>query len=168
MLAIHHPWYQKPPFWPRWGTPHAPSVQVAPWVGSIVLGIVWWTKQKGELVGSFNEIVLALLFSWDALGPCWTMNSCFIFQVRHYELKRVARRRKFFSLVLLLYRLFAAVLLVWVGTYFLVYTVSVTELTLGRIVGWLEEQGKRWKFIRFGGWDAQFLILFDAATVTNR
>lgn len=63
------------------------------------------------------------------------MNSCFIFQVRHYELKRVARRRKFFSLVLLLYRLFAAVLLVWVGTYFLVYTVSVTELTLGRIVG---------------------------------
>lgn len=54
-------------------------------------------------------------------------------QVRHYKLKRVARRRKFFSLVLLLYRLFAAVLLVWVGTYFLVYTVSVTELILNAV-----------------------------------
>ena len=51
-------------------------------------------------------------------------------QHRHYTLKSVAKRRKFFSFVLLVYRLFAAVLLVWVGTYFLVYTVDVTELSL--------------------------------------
>jgi len=54
-------------------------------------------------------------------------------QVRHYRLKSVARRRKLFSAILLAYRIFAAILLVWVGTFFLVYTVDVTELILNAV-----------------------------------
>ena len=45
----------------------------------------------------------------------------------------MATRRKIFSAFLLLYRLVAAVLLVIVGTTFLVYTVSVTELILNAV-----------------------------------
>ena len=44
-------------------------------------------------------------------------------QVVHYRLRAVAMRRKLFSGLLLLYRLLAAGLLVFVGTFFLVYTV---------------------------------------------
>ena len=44
-------------------------------------------------------------------------------QVTHYRLRTVATKRKIFSAFVLLYRLFAAGLLVFVGTFFLVYTV---------------------------------------------
>ncbi|CAK8991449.1 unnamed protein product [Durusdinium trenchii] len=54
-------------------------------------------------------------------------------QVTHYRLRAVAMRRKLFSGFLLLYRLLAATLLVIVGTTFLVYTVSVTELILNAV-----------------------------------
>jgi len=54
-------------------------------------------------------------------------------QVTHYRLRAVAKRRKLFSAFLLMYRLLAAVLLVVVGTTFLVYTVSVTELILNAV-----------------------------------
>ena len=51
-------------------------------------------------------------------------------KVTHYRIKSMARKRKLVSLLLLFYRLFSAALLVYVGTFFLVYTVSVTELIL--------------------------------------
>ena len=67
-------------------------------------------------------------------------------QVMHYRLQTVATRRKIFSAFVLLYRLLAAGLLVFVGTFFLVYTVpwlmdrcwmwcevSVTELILNAV-----------------------------------
>ena len=67
-------------------------------------------------------------------------------QVTHYRLQTVATRRKIFSAFVLLYRLLAAGLLVFVGTFFLVYTVpwlmdrcwmwcevSVTELILNAV-----------------------------------
>ena len=54
-------------------------------------------------------------------------------EVTHYRLRAVAKRRKLFSAFLLMYRLLAAVLLVVVGTTFLVYTVSVTELILNAV-----------------------------------
>ncbi|CAK9048900.1 Uncharacterized protein SCF082_LOCUS27166 [Durusdinium trenchii] len=54
-------------------------------------------------------------------------------QQKHYRLRSVAARRKLFSLILLIYRLVAAGLLVFVGTFFLVYTVSVTELILNAV-----------------------------------
>lgn len=43
----------------------------------------------------------------------------------HYRLRSVAFQRKIFSALLFGYRLLAAVVLVIVGTFFLVYTVSV-------------------------------------------
>ncbi|CAE7199229.1 unnamed protein product [Symbiodinium microadriaticum] len=51
----------------------------------------------------------------------------------HYRLRGVARSRKVFSAVLFGYRLVAAAVLVFVGTFFLVYTVSVTELILNAV-----------------------------------
>lgn len=54
-------------------------------------------------------------------------------QVVHYRLRAVTFSRKLASGLLLLYRLVAAGLLVMVGTYFLVYTVSVTELILNAV-----------------------------------
>ena len=51
----------------------------------------------------------------------------------HYRLRCVAKRRKVFSAVLFAYRLLAAAVLVFVGTFFLVYTVSVTELILNAV-----------------------------------
>ena len=51
----------------------------------------------------------------------------------HYRLRAVATRRKFASAILLLYRLVAAALLLYVGTNFLVYTVNVTELILNAV-----------------------------------
>ena len=55
-------------------------------------------------------------------------------KVTHYRLKAMGGRRKTLSFVLLLYRLFSAALLVYVGTFFLVYTVDVTELILNATV----------------------------------
>eukprot|EP00434_Breviolum_minutum_P010077 symbB.v1.2.008890.t1/scaffold488.1/size197422/23 len=54
-------------------------------------------------------------------------------QVTHYRLRAVAARRKIASAILLLYRLVAAALLLYVGTNFLVYTVNVTELILNAV-----------------------------------
>eukprot|EP00913_Durusdinium_trenchii_P022105 g20771.t1 len=70
-------------------------------------------------------------------------------QVTYYRLVKVARRRKLASFLLLIYRppgsekgraevvggvpLFAAVILIYVGTFFLVYTVNVTELILNAV-----------------------------------
>ncbi|CAE7710759.1 unnamed protein product [Symbiodinium pilosum] len=54
-------------------------------------------------------------------------------QVTHYKLTAVSRRRKVISAILLLYRLLAAGLLIYVGTFFLVYTVNVTELILNAV-----------------------------------
>eukprot|EP00435_Cladocopium_sp_Y103_P040480 s646_g11.t1 len=54
-------------------------------------------------------------------------------QVTHYRLRAVALRRKIASGFLLLYRLVAAALLLYVGTNFLVYTVNVTELILNAV-----------------------------------
>ncbi|CAJ1368514.1 unnamed protein product [Effrenium voratum] len=54
-------------------------------------------------------------------------------QVTYYKLGSVTRRRKTASALLLVYRLVAAVLLIYVGTFFLVYTVSVTELILNAV-----------------------------------
>lgn len=54
-------------------------------------------------------------------------------KVLHYRLRAVALRRKVFSAVLFGYRLVAAFVLVFVGTFFLVYTVSVTELILNAV-----------------------------------
>lgn len=51
----------------------------------------------------------------------------------HYRLRCVAFRRKVFSTLLFGYRLLAAGVLVFVGTFFLVYTVSVTELILNAV-----------------------------------
>ena len=51
----------------------------------------------------------------------------------HYRLRTVAFRRKVFSALLFGYRLLAAAVLVFVGTFFLVYTVSVTELILNAV-----------------------------------
>ena len=51
----------------------------------------------------------------------------------HYRLRAVATRRKIASTILLLYRLVAAALLLYVGTNFLVYTVNVTELILNAV-----------------------------------
>jgi len=51
----------------------------------------------------------------------------------HYRLRSVAFQRKIFSALLFGYRLLAAVVLVIVGTFFLVYTVSVTELILNAV-----------------------------------
>ena len=48
----------------------------------------------------------------------------------HSRWKAMGGRRKAISFLLLLYRLFSAALLVYVGTFFLVYTVDVTELIL--------------------------------------
>eukprot|EP00435_Cladocopium_sp_Y103_P047400 s633_g13.t3 len=54
-------------------------------------------------------------------------------QVTYYRLVRMARRRKIMSALLLLYRLVAAGFLIYVGTFFLVYTVNVTELILNAV-----------------------------------
>ena len=54
-------------------------------------------------------------------------------KVTHYRLRAVAARRKIASAILLLYRLVAAALLLYVGTNFLVYTVNVTELILNAV-----------------------------------
>lgn len=54
-------------------------------------------------------------------------------KVTHYRLKAMGGRRKAISFLLLLYRLFSAALLVYVGTFFLVYTVDVTELILNAV-----------------------------------
>eukprot|EP00438_Fugacium_kawagutii_P026423 Skav202845 [mRNA] locus=scaffold954:3431:9655:- [translate_table: standard] len=51
----------------------------------------------------------------------------------HYRLRAIPKRRKTYSAILLLYRLAIAVMLLFVGTYFLVYTVSVTELILNAV-----------------------------------
>ncbi|CAE7302044.1 unnamed protein product [Symbiodinium natans] len=49
------------------------------------------------------------------------------------RLTAVSRRRKVISSLLLFYRLVAAGLLIYVGTFFLVYTVNVTELILNAV-----------------------------------
>ncbi|CAK9069374.1 unnamed protein product [Durusdinium trenchii] len=54
-------------------------------------------------------------------------------QVRHYRLRTVAKRRKVFSFCLFTYRVVSAGLLVFVGTFFLVYTFDVTELILNAV-----------------------------------
>ena len=54
-------------------------------------------------------------------------------QVKFYRLVSLPKRRIVMSLVLLLYRLLAAALLIYVGTFFLVYTVNVTELILNAV-----------------------------------
>ncbi|CAJ1371006.1 unnamed protein product [Effrenium voratum] len=54
-------------------------------------------------------------------------------QVTHYRLTSISPMRRACSGMLLLYRLFAAVLLIYVGTVFLVYTVSVTDLILNAV-----------------------------------
>eukprot|EP00434_Breviolum_minutum_P027839 symbB.v1.2.024625.t1/scaffold2345.1/size81736/2 len=54
-------------------------------------------------------------------------------QVTYYRLQKISRRRKIMSFLLLLYRLGAAGLLIYVGTFFLVYTVNVTELILNAV-----------------------------------
>ncbi|CAE7036725.1 unnamed protein product [Symbiodinium sp. CCMP2592] len=54
-------------------------------------------------------------------------------QVTHYRLTAVSRRRKVISALLLAYRMVAAGLLIYVGTFFLVYTVNVTELILNAV-----------------------------------
>ena len=59
--------------------------------------------------------------------------ACGMREVTHYRLRAVAKRRKVFSAFLLMYRLLAAVLLLFVGTTFLVYTVSVTDLILNAV-----------------------------------
>ena len=53
-------------------------------------------------------------------------------QVVHYRLRTVATKRKLFSAFILVYRLAAGVL-VLVGTFFLVYTISVAELILNAV-----------------------------------
>lgn len=54
-------------------------------------------------------------------------------QATHYRLRAMGLRRKIASGLLLAYRLVAAALLVFVGTFFLVYTVNVTELILNAV-----------------------------------
>ena len=54
-------------------------------------------------------------------------------EATHYRVRAVSLSRKVCSFLLLLYRLLAAGLLLWVGTTFLVYTVSVTELILNAV-----------------------------------
>jgi len=54
-------------------------------------------------------------------------------QITHYRLTSITRRRVVASYILLLYRLIAATALIFVGTYFLVYTVNVTELILNAV-----------------------------------
>ncbi|CAE7023986.1 unnamed protein product, partial [Symbiodinium sp. CCMP2456] len=53
--------------------------------------------------------------------------------VTHYRFLSIPYRRKVISSFLLAYRLFAACLLIYVGTFFLVYTVNVTELILNAV-----------------------------------
>ncbi|CAJ1381709.1 unnamed protein product [Effrenium voratum] len=54
-------------------------------------------------------------------------------QVVYYRLVALPRARVIFSAALLLYRFIAALLLIYVGTFFLVYTVNVTELILNAV-----------------------------------
>ncbi|CAJ1450174.1 unnamed protein product [Effrenium voratum] len=54
-------------------------------------------------------------------------------QITHFRLVSVTSRRVLGSYILLIYRLFAAALLIYVGTFFLVYTVNVTELILNAV-----------------------------------
>eukprot|EP00913_Durusdinium_trenchii_P028852 g27053.t1 len=70
-------------------------------------------------------------------------------QVVHYRLRAVTFSRKLASGLLLLYRLVAAGLLVMVGTYFLVYTVSVTELILNAVALGiiLETELRKWRHL---------------------
>lgn len=77
-----------------------------------------------------DKLIFASLWHSWRKKAWWATANSFWLQVRHYRLKTVARRRKIFSAILLAYRLLAAILLVWVGTFFLVYTVDVTELIL--------------------------------------
>lgn len=77
-----------------------------------------------------DKLIFASLWHSWRKKTWWATANPFWLQVRHYRLKTVARRRKIFSAILLAYRLLAAILLVWVGTFFLVYTVDVTELIL--------------------------------------
>eukprot|EP00439_Symbiodinium_sp_Y106_P000480 s8290_g1.t1 len=53
--------------------------------------------------------------------------------VMHYRLMSVSVRRKIASAILLAYRLLAAAALIYVGTFFLVYTIDVTELILNAV-----------------------------------
>ncbi|CAE7235057.1 unnamed protein product, partial [Symbiodinium sp. CCMP2456] len=53
--------------------------------------------------------------------------------VMHYRLISVSGWRKVASAVLLVYRLLAAAALIYVGTFFLVYTIDVTELILNAV-----------------------------------
>lgn len=54
-------------------------------------------------------------------------------QITHLRLVSITNRRVVASYCLLIYRLFAAALLIYVGTFFLVYTIDVTELILNAV-----------------------------------
>ena len=54
-------------------------------------------------------------------------------QATHYRLRTVSMKRKIFSSLLLMYRLVAAGFLLYVGTAFLSYTLSITELILNAV-----------------------------------
>ena len=69
----------------------------------------------------------------DSVSKTVVALSLALWEATHYRLRAVANRRKIFSGFLLMYRLVAAVLLVVVGTTFLIYTVNVTELILNAV-----------------------------------
>ena len=54
-------------------------------------------------------------------------------QATHYRLRAVSLKRKIFSTLLFVYRMVAAGFLLYVGTAFLSYTVSITELILNAV-----------------------------------
>eukprot|EP00435_Cladocopium_sp_Y103_P070734 s1182_g35.t3 len=54
-------------------------------------------------------------------------------QIMHFRLNFVSPGRKLLSSILLIYRLLAAGILVYVGSFFLVYTINVTELILNSV-----------------------------------
>lgn len=134
---------------------HALARWAMPWLCTVVLwlcpvakprsipGRILSHRWRGEVIWVMGFFV-GFLLVWSVLDKSifaslwhfwrkktwWATANPFWLQVRHYRLKAVARRRKIFSAILLAYRLLAAILLVWVGTFFLVYTVDVTELIL--------------------------------------
>ena len=54
-------------------------------------------------------------------------------QIMQFRVTFVSSGRKLLSLLLLLYRLLAAAILLYVGSFFLVYTINVTELILNTV-----------------------------------
>ena len=81
-----------------------------------------FTQILGEDLGFRMRTFLSI--SW------FSLNDLRQSRIMHFKLNLVSSTRKILSYVLLIYRLLAAAMLVYVGSFFLVFTVNVTDLGL--------------------------------------